>query len=229
MNHLQSYDLKMNKLHKLIGAVVKGPINSLIISGDPGIGKSWNVMKKLEEYEETNDVVVNLVRGHITPFQCYQTLLTYSSSNCITVFDDSDGVFENNSSLNLLKAASETFNQRKLSWISGAADIQEFFFEGKLLILTNVNFHRSIHYKALLDRFHVYHLNITLEEKLHKIRDIAETLMDREIAKEVVQFIFNNKELLTTLTIRTFVKIAELAIALPDDWRELAQSTIVDN
>lgn len=68
-------------------------IFGLYIYGEAGIGKSFSVIKYLEEhgFEFERDYV--LVRGHITPLGLYELLYEYNGR--IIVFDDIYSIFDN--------------------------------------------------------------------------------------------------------------------------------------
>lgn len=225
---LESYEKKMGRARLLIKGLVIGPINAFVFYGSPGIGKSFITEEELSSYEESHGIQYQMIRGHITPLQLYETLSNNCSAQSVLVFDDADDVFQNNQSLNVLKAAAETRKVRRICWESRAASTPSFFYEGKIIILTNTNM-RSPHFDAMTDRFHKYDPCITIEEKLHKIRTIATNIQDLpvDIGLKVVDFLFKRKETLKKLTLRTFVKMAELAISLPDDWEDMCEFTVL--
>lgn len=102
----------------LVKIVSRGSRNSLVITGGPGIGKSWVVMKTIEGegLRKNEDFIV--VKGRVTTSSLYQTLFMHREGKLL-VFDDCDSVWGDQDSANLLKAALDSYDVRTISWISG--------------------------------------------------------------------------------------------------------------
>lgn len=225
---LASYEKKMKRIHTLIHGMMAGTINGVVIAGAPGIGKSHNVEEALAQYGDAIEPV--WVKGHITPFSTFTTLQQNNSKNSLVIFDDADSAFQDVGALNLLKAATDTKAVRVVTWLSSAnKGEQSFIFEGKVIILTNVSLKKSPHFKAMLDRFICYDPDVSVQEKLHKIRDLAskETEISSEVGSAVIDFLFNNQHRLEDISIRTFVKASQLAASLGDAWIDLAECTML--
>ena len=73
----------------------------------------------------------------------------------------------------------------------------------------------------------------TLREKLLRIQQIVKDGMLNSYAlpegtqQEVVQYIWDNKRRLREISLRTVLKIADLAKAFPDTWKDMASSTVL--
>lgn len=228
---LQSYEKKVKRIQTLVhGMIASDQFNGVVISGSAGIGKSHNVLEALEQYEDK--IVLSEIKGHITPFSLFNTMMANSDENSVILLDDADSAFQNESALNLLKAACDTKPIRTVTWLSSAnLGDQSFTFKGKVIILTNVSLRKSPHFKALLDRFISYDPDVSLEEKLHKIKDLAVNYehVSPEIGDKVIKFLFKNQERLPEISIRTFVKTAGLAKSLnEDDWEDIAEHVILN-
>lgn len=85
---LQQYEHKINFMLKLVDGLIRNNVNSVIISGNPGIGKTWNIIKKLEQLSEELDIRFNKFSGSITPLAFYQQLSDYSTNKDILFFDE---------------------------------------------------------------------------------------------------------------------------------------------
>jgi hypothetical protein len=90
------------------------------------------------------------------------------------------------------------------------------------------------HLEALESRCHYIDLTIdTLREKLLRIQQIVKDGMlnsyalPEETKAAVVQYIWDHKRRLREVSLRTVLKIADLAKAFPDTWQEMATSTVL--
>lgn len=224
---LKSYDYKLSFLSKLVhGLVNTNRVNSLLISGPSGIGKTYTIDKVLTEYSEDleNPIKYSKLNGKITPLSFYNMLKENSDEECVLFFDDSDSILTNPISLNMLKAASEKTSRRTVSYVSSKFDATSFVFEGKIVIATNQRISKNEHFKAVVDRFHVYDMNISMTEKLAKIIDIskAENDFTDDINQKAIQFLMKNIDSINPdrFSLRTFIKLRELIELMPDSWEE---------
>jgi len=226
---LASFEKKMSRIPRLIHGTIGGSLNGAVIGGAPGIGKSFNVEKALNDYGDK--LTQTWVKGHITPFSTFMALQDHPNANDVIIFDDADSVFENTAALNILKSACDTKKVRQVSWLS-SANLGEtsFNFEGKVFILTNVSMKKNKHFQALLDRFLVYDPDVTLPEKLSKIRNLAskESEIPKEVGDTVIDFLVKHEDRIGELSIRTFVKLSQLAQSLGEDWEDIAEHTVLE-
>lgn len=225
---IESYEEKFSFVSDIVTGIVDSPVNAALVAGPPGIGKTWTIdgILNLRSMDEEKPINYTRISGKITPLAFYNTLMAHSSADSVLFFDDADSVIFNTDSLNLLKAATEKRAQRVVTYNSTKLDDTSFVFEGKILIGTNVRFSQNAHFMAIVDRFHVYDMDISVEEKLAKIFHIAyNTEPDtRDIAIETLKFLASMREQLNEdrLTIRTFVKLKELAQIMPTRWQRFA-------
>mgnify|MGYP001052742818 CR=1 FL=1 len=127
-------DVYYREMYEVLNLFLSSPtFNLLIISGRAGIGKSYKII----EWCGRNNIQAFKYNGHITPFQLFHILYAHSSS--LIVFDDSNPILDNVSSISLLLQACETMKTRVVSWnTSKPVDIPErYSFDGKVIILTN--------------------------------------------------------------------------------------------
>jgi len=221
--HLMSYEKKIGRINLLIDGVVKSRVNSILISGPPGIGKSFSIEKRLQFHEENSQIRFTVTKGHMTPMSMYNMMCERSSVNDIIVFDDCDAVLFNTDALNLLKAASELTTARRVAW-HGRARIPEIIFNGKIIVITNIKFRNNPHLSAVLDRVHAFDLEVSFSEKLAKIVDISKTVMENYSETcdptDIVSFLlyFQNVIDQSKITLRTFQKLYELKLLVNDEW-----------
>jgi hypothetical protein len=220
-------------------------IRSMIVSGSPGTGKTFEVLKAMKaKSRDSRDFYFHQVKGTISPIALYIEL--YRARHGVLVLDDADEAFTDPESLQLLKAATEssknrTISYRKLSMALEAEGIpQEFEFGGCVVVLTNTNLeearkHRQSHYDAIMSRAH--YINAVLEtdrEKIMRIRHIVTSttmlhqFLDPAHHQEVIDFVEEHNTRFRELSIRTIVKLAELRAAFPKKWNTLARGTLLD-
>ena len=116
-------------LDEMTKAATNGDIRAMIVSGPPGVGKSFGVEQIVEKACLFDQVAgkrlrAEVVKGSATPIGLYQTLYKYSDPNCVVVFDDCDSILIDDVSLNLLKGALDSGKKRKISWLSESSTLR---------------------------------------------------------------------------------------------------------
>ena len=228
---LEAFETKMGVMCDLVRGVAHGYMSGVVISGPPGIGKSHQTVEVLET--EFPDLTATIYKGHITPLALYNALQNHANKGSLVVFDDCDNAFEDVAALNLLKGAMDPASGHIVSWASSShlVELPRFRFHGGIIILTNARLRRSDHYKAFIDRVHCIDLDVTLEEKVAKLAEVAEQQedVDPETAHEILQFIFENMEALgERVSLRTFARLADL-VKLGPKWRNIAKFTVLQD
>jgi hypothetical protein len=237
-------------LNDMSKACICGDIRAMIISGPPGVGKSFIVEREVEKAQLLDQIAgtrlrAEVVKGSATPIGLYQTLYKYSDKNCVLVFDDCDSILLDDVALNLLKGALDSGKKRKISWLAESSALRregipdKFEFKGSVIFITNLKFDavRSQklrdHLDALQSRCHYLDLTLdTMRDKLLRIRQIAGTgdlFGDYEFEQgedqEIIEFMEHNQNHLREMSLRMATKIADLRKSFPTKWQSLAQST----
>lgn len=241
-------------LDQIVNAVCRGVIRGLVVSGPPGVGKSFGVEKQLDTVNlfrtvRGDDPRYEIVSGGVSSIGLYQKLYFNRAPDQVIVFDDCDGVLFDEESLNLLKAALNSGDRRRINWnkesrVLQTEDIPESFeFEGGIIFLSNIDFEKTIakgsrisqHLAAIMSRCHYLDLAIgSTRDKLLRIKQIIRDGMlepyqfDSAQQQLVVDFIFQNAEHLRELSLRTVKKVADFIKADPSDWHTLAEATVLD-
>jgi replicative DNA helicase len=224
-------------LDDMTRAVKKGDVRAMIVTGPPGVGKSFGVEKVLSKHDVFADVAQNeklkkyeVVKGAMSAIGLYSKLYEYSDKKSILVFDDCDSVLLDDLSLNILKAALDSSKKRMIHWNTDSRLLRSegvpnsFEFKGGAIFITNIKFDNvrskklRDHLEALESRCHYLDLTIDTErEKILRIKQVVTEcgMLDdyefSDLEKEVlIDFVDDNKKKLRELSLRTVLKIADL-------------------
>lgn len=231
-------------------AVKSGDVRAMIVSGPPGVGKSFGVEAVLEKEDLFNKIAsrkpkYEIVKGAMSALGLYAKLYEYSDEKSVLVFDDCDSVLLDELSLNILKGALDSSKKRYIAWNTDSRLLRSegipdrFEFKGAAIFITNIKFEHvrskklKDHLDALESRCHYIDLQMdTMREKILRIKQVvneAGMLNDHEFTDaekaEVVDFIEANQERLRELSLRMVLKIADLRKSFPSTWQAMAKTT----
>jgi len=238
-------------LDTITDACARMLIRGLVVSGPPGVGKSFGVEKQLQAANmfrtmRGKEPRFEVVSGGVSPIGLYQKLYLNRSPDQVLVFDDCDGILFDEECLNLLKAALNSGEKRRICWnkesrVLAAEDIPDVFdFEASIIFLSNVDFERTIergsriaaHLSAIMSRCHYLDLEIgSQRDKLLRIKQIVrDGMLDpynftRDEHDSIIKFVFDNADYLRELSLRMVKKIADFVKADPKGWYEMAEAT----
>ena len=241
---------RFDMLEDMTRACKKGDVRAMIVSGPPGVGKSHGVEKVLAKHDMITTLANTapkyvVVKGAMSPLGLYMKLFNYSAKDNVVVFDDCDSIFQDELSLNILKAALDSKKTRKIFWNTDSRALRsegipdQFEFKGSAVFITNLKFEKvkgklREHLEALESRCHYIDLTIdTDREKMLRIKQIVgdgmldEYAFEDDTAEEVLDFVAINKDRLRELSLRTVLKIADLAKAFPAKWESMAENTVM--
>ena len=238
-------------LDEMTRASKEGNVRAMIVSGPPGVGKSYGVEQQLEKDSLFDDVSghkrrYEIVKGAMSAIGLYCKLYNYADKDNVLVFDDCDSVLQDDLSLNILKAALDSKKTRMIHWNTDSFKLRNegvpdsFEFKGSCIFITNIKFDNvkskklRDHLEAIESRCHYIDLTIDTErEKMLRIKQIVrDGMLDQhELSEEthqaVVDFIDINKKKLRELSLRTVLKVADLAKAFPAKWEAMAENTVL--
>lgn len=221
-------------MDRMVEAIVDGEVTSMIVSGNPGIGKTYNIELMLENAFLEEKINYTPVKGFVRPTGIFRLLWENRGKNNVILFDDADSVFSDETGLNLLKAALDSTKRRMISWKTekkwedGAGDEipSTFMFEGSVIFVTNQDFDSLIqqgnknspHYQALISRSFYLDLNLrNTREYLIRIKDVvSNTDMLHTIGLDEIQqgalmdFIDTNHKKLRELSLRMVLKLGKI-------------------
>ena len=241
-------------LDDMTRAVKRGAVRAMIVSGAPGVGKSFGVEKVLGKHDLMANIAndeklkkYEIVKGAMSAIGLYSKLYEFSAEKNILVFDDCDSVLLDDLSLNILKAALDTSKKRTIHWNTDSRLLRSegvpnsFEFKGGAIFITNINFQNikskklQDHLAALESRCHYIDLTIHTErEKMLRIRQIvgdgmlAEYEFTAEQEADIIAFVDANKKRLRELSLRTVLKMADLVRSFPNNkWQRVAQISLM--
>lgn len=235
-------------MYRLAKTSITGDTRGLVVSGAPGVGKSHTIKHLLYQAKDRGAINYIAISGTITPVNLYKVLYKFRNANDVILLDDCDTVYENEDSMNLLKAALDSSDSRHLYWLSDSNSLAKegiensFEYRGSIIFITNRDLQTaamfdkgvmSVHYKALMDRA------VYLDLQLHTPEDIIawvshmvmknHILVQRGLSeadeKMVVEWVQRNYTQIPSLSLRLMNKLAGFVKNFPKDWENMARIT----
>ena len=205
----------IERLTKMVG---RGLQPSLVITGGAGMGKTHIVKSTLEEMglKESYDFVH--FKGRATAAGLFVTL--YENNDKIIVLDDCDSVFKDDDAVNILKGALDSYDTRKISYIStkslkdefGSEVPRHFEFSGRIIFISNIN--QSKLDEAIRSRSFVADVDLTNDQMFERIEQLMEKMESRVPAAAKAQALELMKELdkeyEIEINLRSFIKAARI-------------------
>lgn len=154
-------------LERMANRVAEAALPAIIVSGPPGLGKSYTVEQVLKQRDLRDAGLVadaeeretmkeyggvgyyDTICGTITAPGLYLTLYNMREGG-VVVLDDCDDVFRDETCLNILKAVLDSSETRRVSyrkrasWMEEEGIPQTFEFKGSIVFCTNVDFELAI-------------------------------------------------------------------------------------
>jgi len=236
-------------LKDMTRAVREGNIRAMIVSGPPGVGKSFGVEEVLFRdglFDQLGErkPKYEIVKGAMSAIGLYTKLYEFSEKGNVIVFDDCDSILQEDLSLNILKAALDSGKKRVISWNTDSRVLRSegvpdrFEFKAGAIFISNIKFEHvrskklRDHLDALESRCHYIDLEMdTTREKILRIEQIvADGMLDAyefepAVKDEIVAFIKDNKDKVRELSLRMVLKIADLKKSFPLNYQAVARTT----
>lgn len=178
--------------------VLENEARGLICYGRGGVGKSYTLLKKLEnatnpdtgapmkEYDVELDNLPQeydyvKISGKATAVGVYQALYEYNGK--LLIFDDCDSVLEDKDSLMMLKAVLDTSGDQVVTYSTsskikdsfGNEIPQKFKFKGRIVFISNIptdKFNANPHLAAVKTRNLTIDLSMTPDETMDRLKAI---------------------------------------------------------
>ena len=214
----QCPDEMFKNIERLTKMVGRGLQPSLVITGGAGMGKTHIVKSTLEEMglQESYDFVH--FKGRATAAGLFVTL--YENNDKIIVLDDCDSVFRDDDAVNILKGALDSYDTRKISYIStkslkdeyGSEVPRHFEFSGRIIFISNIS--QSKLDEAIRSRSFVADVDLTNEQMFERIEQLMPKMESRvpQAAKEQALELMKelDKEFDIEINLRSFIKAARI-------------------
>jgi hypothetical protein len=237
-------------LDEMTKAVKSGDVRAMIVSGPPGVGKSYGVEAVLQKADLFNTLAekkpkFEIVKGAMSALGLYAKLYEFSDAGNVVVFDDCDSILMEDLSLNILKGALDSSERRFIAWNTDSRLLRSegipdrFEFKGAAIFITNIKFEHvkskrlRDHLDALESRCHYIDLQMdTDREKILRIKQVVNEkgMLDRYdfeqcVKDEIVTFVEQNQSKLRELSLRMVLKLADLRKSFPTSWTAMAKTT----
>lgn len=244
---------RFDALDKIAFGVINGHFRAAIVSGNAGIGKTYNLEYILDGAKEEGRIRLDIIRGMVKATGIYKILYENREEGDVIVFDDADSVFQDDVGLNLLKAALDTTKRRWISWraetkmelADGEKLPTEFEYKGSIIFISNIDFDLEVarqtrltpHLKALVSRSLYINLNLDHEELVERIAMVIEDTdmmfqqgVDDLGRQVILDYFFEKCNLFREISLRTIVKLANIYKGSdnPEAFYKMANSTCLD-
>ena len=223
----------LERLTKMVG---RGIQPSLVITGGAGLGKTYLVKKTLTDMglEEAKQFVH--FKGRATAAGLFVTI--YENSDKIIVLDDCDSVFKDVDAVNLLKAALDSYDTRKLSYIStkplkdtyGDPVPRHFEFKGKIIFISNLS--QSKLDDAIKSRSFVADISMNTKQMFKRIEDLQDDI-EKKIPAEVKEKALTIMKKLekkydgVEINLRSFIKASRICAMGFEDCESMVAEQII--
>ena len=230
---------------KIVNLVANKTTASAIISGEGGLGKTYSVIKAMNDAGMKNitDLASFQVGSSIDLRKSYRVVKGYStakglfrtlqeSNGSTIVFDDCDSILKDPVALNLLKGALDSFGDRYISWNSDMRDDdldKTFKFTGQIIFITNVSLDRLD--QAVKSRAMCVDLSMSEDQKLERMEVISQSAeflpeIDSSIKVAALSFLKEVKAEVSNLSLRTLIQVTKIADSKDAGWKDLARYVV---
>ena len=229
-------------VEKLVTMVASGVQASAVITGQGGLGKSYTVLKTLEQagYKDMSDLgefqvgavinrakVFTQVKGYSTAKGLYRTL--FENNGGVIVFDDCDAVLKDPVALNLLKGALDSYGRRIISWNADMRDEdlpRSFNFTGKVIFISNMD-QNNID-QAIRSRSMMIDLSMSEDQKIDRMAHIIQSdefMAEFEMAAKVeaLELIRELKDVAKEISLRTLIQVTKIRASAGASWKDMAE------
>lgn len=247
----ETVDDIFSDLSMLVNVMTFGDVNSLIITGNAGIGKTYTVIQEMEKQGLIRDQDYVVLKSKSSPLGLYMNLFLHHDK--IVVFDDLDSILTDTDSLNILKAALDSYDVREISWtnksmvnvigmdkstiesiceetrqelLAGNTEVKlpnRFEFKGKVIFISNLSSENFD--RAVLSRS--INIDMTLSDKqiFSRMKSIVSKMESPEISEKAIQIVVNayNQGEINLPNMRTIVNLVKMLKSGIDGAERLAK------
>jgi len=224
----------------MVQLLAAGHQASVVVTGPGGLGKSHTVTAALQDAGFADMTMVDgvigdaipkksfrVIKGYSTPKGLYRTL--YENRNSVVVFDDTDSVLKDTVSLNLLKAALDSYSRRIISW---RADIKDedlptvFEFKGRVVFISNLP--SASMDQAIISRSLAVDLSMTTVQKIERMRHLVTEAdfmpeYDMAVKTDAMDLIAELQVRVKELSLRSLIQCTKIRKSGVANWKDLAE------
>lgn len=229
----------------MVSMLAKGDQASVVVSGPGGLGKSYTVTEALEKsglrdistldelpigFKINGGKSFRVIKGYSTPKGLYRVL--FENKDGVVVFDDCDSVLKDPVSLNLLKAALDSYDRRIISWRADMKDDElptSFEFKGRVVFISNLP--SDALDQAIISRSLAVDLTMTPEQKVDRMRYLLDQpgfMPDypKQYKVDALDLIGTLVDKVKDLSLRTLIQVTKIRKSAGAKWKDLAEYAI---
>ena len=218
---------KFQFLKGTIKQMYKGTINSIFVYGNPGTGKSFDVINTLEDLNADYKLYKgNVIKSTDDLFRIIYNNRGDEKNSKILVFDDGDKAIQN-TDVNIWKTILENIKEREITYLDvkrnknkNMADIPPVFsFYSSVIFISNSTKLNS----AIASRSVVLNMKLSNEETLNKIDSTIKDFLpdvDIKIKKEALEYAREISNGIKNVDYRSVEKIIIARQINPKDWKK---------
>jgi len=225
-------------LEMLTEVVSKRKINSLIVNGSAGVGKTHTVIATLEQKGLVKDRDFIVLKSKTSPLGLYMTLFMHHDK--VIVLDDMDDALRNDDCSAILKAALDSYDVREISWsskkmanvvgadkktrtaieneartalLNGETDValpNRFIFKGQVIFVSNLS--QDKFDKAVQSRSVCIDLTLSDKQVFSRMKSVVTNLNNAQVAEKALTQIVDkyNKGQVNLPNLRTVINYANI-------------------
>lgn len=223
-----------SKLQHFVIRVLEGKTPAAIICGPPGTSKTY-ILRRVLHFKNLKPIRdYNIIKGGGLSIAAIYDLL-YKNKDKILILDDFDTPLNNEDTINMLKAITDSYDRRILSisrekLMSSDAQVasstpEKFEHTGKIIIITNIPKEKIN--RALLSRAPAIEVKFSqkeMSESIQKMLKFIQPDVPLNLKMEVYNYIIDlSKKKEIELDFRSFKNSIDARVANPDFWKEMVR------
>jgi hypothetical protein len=234
----QTAEQIFTNMDRYVEMVIKRIQPSVLLTGAPGMGKTYLVKKALDAKGFTHGDQYRIIKGSTTAAGLYRAL--YMNRGKIIVFDDCDSVFKDADGVNLLKGALDSYDDRWISWIAGNGNLKDddghmipsqFEFKGAVIFISNLSQGKID--SAIRSRSFTVDIDLSPEQLIQRMEDKLpemETKVPMNIKMDALKALkqVNSKFEGVELNFRSLIKAIRIRQTDFPNWPQMIAEQCID-